>query len=421
MKFIVLGINHKECPVEVRERLHFSKKQLESILAGFGAEAALSELVILSTCNRVELYAAGEGGIVSAEALTDLLEKTHDIRRDEFASYIYRYEGKDAVRHLFRVAAGLDSLVVGENEILGQVREAFRMANDFRSVHSLLYRLMEKAIKVGKDVRTATKINEGAVSISSVAVELAEKIFGRLNGEKVMVLGTGEMSALTLASLNSAGARALFVVSRNAERGEALAAEYGARWVSLDNWEEHLAAVDILIASTAAPHPIVHYDQVKRVMEARRYRPLFLIDIAVPRDVDASVNSLDDVYVYNIDDLKGVAAANLRLRRGEMQAAEERVERAVVEYQAWLEQLKARPVLEQFEKFVDEILDREFSTLQEKALDAAAQERLKQRIRAKLMHAPLEKIKDASKNGGVSRYLEALHSLFNLDDKNSKS
>lgn len=416
MNFIVLGVNHRECPVEIRERLHFSKKQIESILAGFGSEAALSELVILSTCNRVELYAAGEGGIVSAEALTDLLEKTHDIPHAEFAPYLYRFEGKEAVRHLFRVAAGLDSLVVGENEILGQLRDAFRTANDFRSAHSLLYRLMEKALKVGKDVRSATRINEGAVSIPSVAVELAEKIFGRLNGEKVMVLGTGEMSALTLSNLNSGGARALFVVSRSAERGEPLAAEYGARWVSLDHWEEHLAAVDILIASTAAPHPIIHYDAVKRVMEARRYRPLFMIDIAVPRDVDPRVNSIDDVYVYNIDDLKGVAASNLRLRRAEMQAAEELVERAVVDYQAWLEQLKARPVLEQFEKFLDEVLEREFAALKEE-MDAEQKNRLRQRIRSKLMHAPLEKIKDASRNGGVTRYLEALHSLFNLDKK----
>ncbi len=333
MGFFVLGINHKDCPVEIREKLHFGAKQIAETLAGVQDHTALSELLILSTCNRVEFYGFTEEERLPEKQIFDLIAVSHPVSPSLYQSFLYRHEGKSAIHHLFRVATGLDSLVIGENEILGQLRDAFRMANEARSVHSLLYRLMEKALKIGKDVRTQTKINEGAVSIPSVAVELAEKIFGKLSGEKIMVLGTGEMSELTLKNLKSAGGHALYVVSRNQERGEAVAAEFDSQWISYETWDQYLPQVDILIAATSAPHPIVHYEQVKKVMSNRRRRPLFLIDIAVPRDIESQVNSLDDVYLYNVDDLKGVSAANLRLRRREIQAAEAMVERAVLDYQ----------------------------------------------------------------------------------------
>ncbi len=418
MGFFVLGLNHKECPVEIREKLHFGPRQTAEALALARSFPDISELAILSTCNRVELYGFSETDSFPEESLLQLVEKTHGIHRDSFSGTLYRHEAREAVRHLFRVSAGLDSLVVGENEILGQVRDCFRAANEAKSVHSLLYKLLEKSLKVGKEVRTETKINEGAVSIPSVAVELAEKIFGRLTGQKVMVLGTGPMSVLTLKNLRHSGAEALYVASRHAEQGEKTAGEFGARWVSMEEWEKFLVSIDILIASTSAPHTIVHFDAVKQAMEARRQRPLFLIDIAVPRNMEACINSIDNVYLYNIDDLKGVAAANLRLRRREIDAAEALVDQAVFEYQGWLEQLKARPTLERFQMFLDEILERELAPLfQEKDLSKRRKDEIRQRIRAKLLHPPLEKIKEASLNGGVTRYLEALHSLFDLDKK----
>lgn len=418
MSFFILGLNHKTCPVEIREKLHFTSRSIAETLEQSKSISEIAELVILSTCNRVELYGFSETGSFPEEQLFELLENAHGLKREQFREYLYRYEAKAAVSHLFRVAAGLDSLVIGENEILGQVRDAFRQANAVGSVHSLLYRLIEKALKVGKEVRTKTKINEGAVSVPSVAVELAEKIFGRLQGEKVMVLGTGEMSVMTLENLRNAGGHAIYVVSRSEEPGKNVAAEFDARWLSMKDWEKKLEEVDILIASTSAPHAIVHKEQVKRAMEARRYRPLLLIDIAVPRNIDASINQLDDVYLYNIDDLKGVSASNLRLRRKELVSAEQFCTNAVIHFQGWLERLKARPTLERFEGFLEELLSKEFDRLGRSAnLDETKKEEVKQRIRAKLLHAPFEKIKQASENGGVSRYLEALHSLFDLDDE----
>jgi glutamyl-tRNA reductase len=418
MSFFVVGLNHKDCPVEIREKLHFNPKQISQALGRVKDLPALSELMILSTCNRVEFYGFSEDERLPEEPILKLIAESHSADPLLYQPFLYRHEGKSAIHHLFRVASGLDSLVVGENEILGQLRDAFRMANEAKSVHSLLYRLLEKALKLGKDVRTQTKINEGAVSIPSVAVELAEKIFGKLSGEKIMVLGTGEMSELTLKNLKSAGAQASYVVSRTQERGEAVAAEFDSQWVSYEDWAQYLEQVDILIAATSAPHPIVHPDQVKKAMAKRRRRPLFLIDIAVPRDIDPQVNAIDDVYVYNVDDLKGVSAANLRLRRREIQAAETMVERALVDYQGWLEQLKARPTLESFENFLDEVLEKELSRLPGATLETEEKRKeIKDRIRAKLMHPPLQRIKEASQNGGVTRYLEALHSLFDLDKK----
>ncbi len=418
MGFFVLGINHKECPVGVREKLHFSPSQTESALKQIKEEGSIAELVILSTCNRVEFYGYSEHPGLPEAVLLDLVHRTHGLEPEVFSSYLYRREGKTATHHLFRVAAGLDSLVIGENEILGQLRDAFKKSNEMEMVHSLLYRLMEKALKVGKEVRAQTRINEGAVSIPSVAVELAEKIFGKLSGEKVMVIGAGEMSELALKSLKAGGAEIMWIVSRGVERGDRLAHEYGAERISMEEWPEKLEHVDILLTSTAAPHPIVHFEQIKKVMDVRRRRPLFLIDIAVPRDVEAEVNSIDDVYLYNVDDLKGVSASNLKLRQREIHAAEQLVEKAVLDYQSWLERLKARPVLESFETFLDQVLERELAELaREKKITEDQKDQLRGRIRAKLMHPPLVKIKEASQNGGVGRYVEALHSLFNLEEK----
>ena len=357
MGFFILGINHKNCPVEFREMLHFPPESLNGALLRVREYPEIQEAVILSTCNRVEFYGYSEKPGIPEALLLDWIESVKEIDTSLFSSYLYRFEGREAMRHLFRVACGLDSLVIGENEVLGQLREAFRAANNAGSVKTFLYRLMEKALKTGKDVRTKTKINEGAVSISSVAVELAEKIFKHLSGKKIMVLGTGEMGSLTLKSLKDAGGEALNIVSRNPERGRKIAQEFGSEWVPFESWEPYLSEVDVLIASTSSLEPIVHFEQVKRVMDNRPHRPLFLIDIAVPRDIDPQINSLDNVYLYNIDDLKNVASSNLKLRRREIQAAEGMTEDAVTDFQAWMENLKARPTIENFEHFLDSVLE----------------------------------------------------------------
>ncbi len=419
MPFFVLGVNHKVCPVEIRESIHFGAHELQKAFAAIKQFPEISELFILSTCNRVELCGFSDQPAVPVESLLRLLELTHDTRRNQFESYLYRYEGREAMRHLFRVAAGLDSLVVGEDEILGQMRDAFRLAGEAGTVHSLLYRLLEKALKVGKEVRTKTRINEGAVSVPSVVVDLARKIFESIEDRRVMVLGTGDMATLILKCLKKSGVQSLCVISRSKEKGEMLSREFGAEWVPFDGWEKHLSSADILIASTACPHPIVHFHQVKDVIESRRHRPLFLIDISVPRNIVSEVNLLDGVHLYNIDDLKGVGDANLKQREKEICAAEEIIDKAVTDYEIWLDQLKARPTMKRFEKFLHETLEKELAAcLKTSGVTDSAKERLRERICAKLTHVPYERLKEASRNGGAARYLEAIHSLFGLESEN---
>lgn len=416
MSFVVYGINHQTCPLEIRERLYLDAQKVRRALERGAAAASLEELLVLSTCNRTELYGFAGDEIDWRSNLRSFLSEISGVPADGFEAYTQAFEGKEAVRYIFRVAAGLESLVVGESEILGQMRDAFRTGNEEKTVHSLLYRLMEKALKNGKDVRSATKINEGAVSIPSVAVELAGKIFGRLAGEKVMVIGTGQMSVLTLKCLRSSGAEIRYVVSRDPATGEKTAAEFEAVWVPIDRWESCLSKVDILISSTASPEPIIRRAQIERAMTERRSGPLFMIDIAVPRDIEAGVNGIDDVYLYNIDDLKTVADANLRLRQTEIKRAEELTEEAVLSFAGWLEQLQARPTIQRFEAFLDGILKEELEVmLKDSGLDESRRQAARERIRAKLLHSPIARIKEASRNGGVDRYLEALQSLFNLD------
>ncbi|MBU3760168.1 MAG: glutamyl-tRNA reductase, partial [Candidatus Omnitrophica bacterium] len=307
MPFFSLGIDHSKTPVETREKFALDAACLKSALEASRQCPGLDELVILSTCNRVEFYGVTGPEGLADEALQTFMESALKRPFREFFEFAQMRRGKDAVRHIFRVASGLESLVVGENEILGQMREAFRASAEAGAVHSLLYRLMEKCLKIGKEVRTETRINEGAVSIPSVAVELAEKIFGRLRREKVMVLGVGDMGTQTLRNLRSSGAEIVFVVSRSADSGRAAADEFGASWLPMEDWETSLGKVDILITSTSSPQPVVSRSQVERVMKERRGRPLFCIDIAVPRDIDPAVQEIDDVYLYNIDDLRGVA------------------------------------------------------------------------------------------------------------------
>ncbi len=415
IQFLVYGINHKNCPVEIRETLHFRERKLPEAYEWIRREWPSVETLILSTCNRVELYFSMEKGELPSETIAHFLTAFHGIDRSRFEGYAYRLEGAPAIEHLFRVAAALDSMVVGENEILGQLREAFRAAQEAGTVDSFLYRWAERALRVGKLVRTKTRIGEGALSIPSVAVELAEKIFGDLSGKKIMVLGTGEMSELALGHLREAGAETLYVMSRNEERGRLLAESFGARWVSKEEWDNFLVPIDILITSTAAPHPIVKFETVKRVIDKRRHRPLFLIDIAVPRNIESEVHSLDDVYLYNIDDLQEVAQANLRLRAKEIREAEAYIREAVEEFQAGVEQLEAGPTIQLLQDSLDQLARDEIQRWGN--LEKEERERLEEfarRLRSKFLHAPLETLKESSRLGTVRRTLEAIQSLFRL-------
>lgn len=418
MDLVCVGLTHKKCPVEVREKIAFSQSSLSQALTQMKEIDGLREWFVLSTCNRVELYGRGFTGV--EENLIHFLSDFHGLEGCSYRSYLDRFRGRDVVEHLFRVACGLDSLVVGENEIYGQIKQAFKMANEHRALDSILYQLVERALRVGKKVRAETKINEGAVSVSSIAVELAEKIFGKLTGEKVLILGTGKMSELTMKHLVKSGAGEITVASRTYERALELSQKFGAKPIGFDEWQRALRTSDIVISSTSAPHPIVKFEDVQNVMNERRHKPLFFIDIAVPRDIEQSVGQIDDVYLYDIDDLKGVSDSNLRSRKKEIVKCESMIEQELESFDQWYEFLEAGPVIQKLTAYFDEVVEKEVvrsdGKFKGKEKELAV---LIGRIKAGLLHIPKEKLKESAKSGSIERYLETLHSLFRLEERSA--
>jgi glutamyl-tRNA reductase len=330
---VVLGLSHHSAPVETRERFAFAEARIPEALAQLRARGSVSEAVILSTCNRVEIYAAANGN--SAATLTELKEflNTFHAASSSLPTELYSLAEPQSIHHLFKVAAGLDSMVLGETEILGQLKQAYDLALQHKHTGPRLNKAFQRAFNVAKHIRTETNIQRGSISVASVAVELAEKIFTSLNEHEVMVIGAGDTSEKTARALLSRGARSIVVANRSFDRAAELAQELGGRATRFDDWAKEFERVDIVISSTAAPHHILDRTKLAPLMKLRRNRPLLLIDIAVPRDIDPEVNYLDNVYLYNVDDLQSIADDYLQLRREEIT----RCEAIIVE--------KAKPVL----------------------------------------------------------------------------
>jgi glutamyl-tRNA reductase len=301
-----LGVNHKTAPVEIRERLAISEHTVPDHLGEVCRLGGIDEAVILSTCNRVEIYGSSSDSAAALDQLVAYLESHFAVAPGEVE--FYRYAGEAAAHHLFEVASGLDSMVLGETEIFGQVKKAYAIAQETGTTARRMNKLFQQSFSVGKLVRSNSSIQQGSTSIGSAAVDLAEKIFGKLDGCRVMIIGAGEMSRTTAQSLLSRGARSIIVSNRSYDKAVELAAELKGEAVRFDDWETKLDHVDIIISSTAAPHAVVHAPMIRRVMERRRGHSLFLIDIAVPRDIEEEVNGIDNVYLYNIDQLQQIAS-----------------------------------------------------------------------------------------------------------------
>src|SRR5213594_163825 len=319
---LVLGLSHHSSPVTLRERFAFAEARIPAALQLLRDSGVAEEAVILSTCNRVELYAATSLEPRPAFAsLQDFLVSFHDYR-DPLTDEIYKLSEPQSLQHLFRVACGLDSMVLGETEILGQLKKAYDLALQHNHTGAVLNKAFQRAFNVAKHVRTETNIQRGSVSVGSVAVELAEKIFSTLSDRQVMVIGAGDTSEKTARALLSRGARSIFVSNRSHDKAVALAGELGGRAVRFDDWANEFAQVDIVISSTAAPHYILDRARLGPLLKLRKNRPLLLIDIAVPRDIEPEVNLLENVYLYNIDDLQAIADDYLKQRREEITRCE---------------------------------------------------------------------------------------------------
>ena len=323
MPIVVLGLSHRSSPVSVRERFAFAEARVPAAIQSLRDSGVADEAVILSTCNRVEIYAVTQLEPPKAfAALREFLITSHDYR-DPLTDEIYAWDEPQSVHHLFKVACGLDSMVLGETEILGQLKKAYDLALQNGHTGGRLNKAFQRAFNVAKHIRTETKIQRGSVSVGSVAVELAEKIFSRLSDRDVMIIGAGDTSEKTARALLSRGARSILVSNRSHDKAVALAAELGGRAVPFENWADEFANIDIVVSSTSAPHYILDRVKLEPLMKLRRNRPLLLIDIAVPRDIEPEVNFLADVYLYNIDDLQSIANDYLKQRQEEIARCEQ--------------------------------------------------------------------------------------------------
>ena len=418
MKLFAVGLSHRTAPVELRECVDFSRGGLEAALGGIAANGAAREAVVLSTCNRAEIYAAGETD-ATADAMARFFGEYHRIPHAQMLEHLYVRRGPDAARHLFRVAAGLDSLVVGEPQILGQVKAAYATASELKHTGALTNRLFHSAFAVGKRVRSETGLGEGAVSVSYAAVALAKKIFGSLKGLHVLMLGAGEMAKLTGIHLQAQEVRQIAIASRTLQTAERLAVQLGGRAVPWADLDEAVSAADIVVTATGAAEPVLTRARVDAVMRPRRHRPLFIIDIALPRDVEAAVGDLEQVFLYNIDDLQAIVQENLSRRAAELAQAEAIVEEEVAKFSAWMQSREIIPTVVALRQRFEAIRQAELARLEPKlsGLPPEARARLDEithLIVEKLLLTPTEQLKSVSDETMIVAYSDALNRLFSL-------
>lgn len=421
MKLLLTGVSHKTAPVEVRESLAFAEASLAEALKDLRARPGVSEAVILSTCNRVEIAVTTEDGVDPQATVDAFLADQKTLDPANIKPHLYRYEGREAIHHLFRVAASLDSMVVGEPQILGQLKTAYSVAKDNGAVCGWMEGLLTRAFSVAKRIRSETGIGQMAVSVSYAAVELARKIFGSLSGRTIMIVGAGKMSELAARHLRRSGATHVFVTNRTHERAIEMAKLFQGTPVEYSRFLSTLPEVDILIASSGATEYILHKDEMQRVIAARRNKPAFLIDIAVPRNIDPAINDLANVFLYDIDDLQEVVNANLRERMKEADRAEELVSEEVERMMARLKMVEITPTIVGLQEQLESIRTAEvekvkrrygpFTQEQEEALEAATRA-----IINKVAHGPISELRvQAAKPDGAPA-VALIKKVFRIQD-----
>ncbi len=428
-RLLLLGLNHATAPLAVREKLAFPPARRREAVVEFRRRFPQAELVILSTCNRVELYTARPvHGHPRAEEMIDFLADFHALAAGEFRDHLYHKTNHDVAVHLFSVAASLDSMVVGETQILGQVREAYDASRELGSAGAMLNPLFQRAIAVGRQIMSETPITEGRVSIASVAVEYARRIFEHFQDKTILSIGAGKMATLVLQHFSGLTPGNLLICNRDLTKARTLASRFNGQAVAFDNLADHLVAADIVVTSTGSAQPIITRAQFDLLRRRRRYRPLFLIDIALPRDVEASVGQMEGVYLYNIDDLQQVVASTQSARQGAVEAAMGMVARHVEEFAVWHRTREMGPVIEQLYRRYHQLAQEELDRTLHKLPNVTEAEKLHledlaRRIVNKLLHDPIQALRDGGDlHGPASQYLHAIEKMFqlNLPDENPK-
>ncbi len=419
MNFRLVGINHKSAPVEIRERFAVHESRLPEAVRRLAGYPGVRGAMVVSTCNRFELLAHTENGTTDVPAF---LRDYFRMDAGDYCKHVYDYRDRDAVRHVFRVASSLDSMIVGEPQVLGQVKEAYATARAVGAVNSHLDALLTRAFAVAKKVRTETAVGSSAVSVASVAVDLAKKIFGSLQGKTVYLVGAGKMSELAARHLLAHGAGSIFVSNRTAERAQVLAQKFSGQAIPFEQLYESADKADIVITSTGAPHAIFRPEHGEKFLARRRNRPMFFIDIAVPRDVDPKVNDLDGIFVYDIDDLQSVVASHVDDRKREALRAEAIIDTEVDRFMARLQSLDVVPTIVSLQEHLETIrqaeIDRvrgrlgELTPEQELAIDVMTRGMIN-----KIMHTPITTLKSAAREEATT-VIDVVRRLFNLRETN---
>ncbi len=426
MNLHTLGLNHDSAPVEIREKLAFSPSSVPIALSSFAQTFPSSETVILSTCNRVEIYAMSPDDSLDKETLLDFFSAFHSVPKEEFSDHMYHHQGINAVRHLFFVASSLNSGVLGETQIISQVKEAYMTATTAETTGSILNQLFQRALTVAKDVHTKTAIGKGNISVSTVAVDLAIKVFKDFSEKTLFIIGAGEMCELVLKHLVERGAKTAIVANRNFDKAKSLAEEYDGKAINYEKLDEYLPQADIIISSTASPRHVIHTEHIKNAIKARRGNPMLLIDIAFPRDIDPEIAKIDNVYLYDINDLNKVANSNAEERKKDIPKCVTIIDKEVSKYMAWVEELKIGPAISQLRNHFHEIGEQELERLRPKLGDIAHDEwehivYSMQRTLNKILHKPAKVGKEKAKNGGGFQYVETIKHLFGIHHKKEDS
>jgi glutamyl-tRNA reductase len=421
MSILALGLNHKTAPIEIREKITFGPDIIAGALRSLKENPAVNETVILSTCNRTEIYC-----ILSEEdhePLADWIGRFHGLPSSRVMPYLYSHFGLDAVQHLLRVSCGLDSLVLGEPQILGQVKAAYQTATDVGTTGKLLYKLFQHAFSAAKQIRTDTAIGNSPVSVAFAAVSLAKQIFSDLSEQTALLIGAGETIELAARHLSQNGIGRIIVANRTVEKAHILASQFEGYAIALTEISNHLAEADIVISSTASPLPVLGKGTVESALKERKHRPIFMVDIAVPRDIEPEVADLSDIYLYTVDDLDEVIQENMRSREEAATQAEEIIEQYVHDYMGWLRSLDAVELIQDYRSYAEQIRDEVTQkALQHLAKGKSPEETIRfiaHTLTNKLLHTPSTQIRQAGFNGQIE-LLEAANTLFQIkktDDK----
>lgn len=414
MSILVVGVNHKTAPIAIREKVSFSPDEMPQALDS--AHQVTQENIILSTCNRTEIYTANDQQNPSAQ-LIDWLARWHKMPADQLYPYLYVYQQDDAVRHTFRVACGLDSLILGEPQILGQLKAALQRAVEQSTTGNLLNRLMQHAFSTAKKIRTKTSIGANPVSVAFAAVSLAKQIFSQLERQTALLIGAGETIELVGKHLAANKIGKVLVANRSVDKAQKLATEYGGKGISLQELADHLPQADIVISSTASPLPILGKGAVERALKIRKHRPIFMVDIAVPRDIEQEVAQLDDVYLYTVDDLQSVIEENLQSRQAAAEQAEDMVLEETNQFMAWLRAQDHMDTIRQYrartEAIRQEVLNKALTMLNNGKTAEESLQFLAHTLSNKLSHDATQAMHKAARNGDLT-LLDSAQTLFNL-------